>query len=286
MLYGPPMRAFSSATLVALCVLASIPAHALSTVGVDACLERKLKATGKGAAAYLRCQVKAAKKTIPVDPLCTTKADVAMTTAFAKLDANESCETTGDGSSRSDDANAFASNVGAAVGYAGPCDATKIDAVRGYVKARLFCYARAAHRTGVVDPECLATASGKLALKIAKAEARPRSTSGTACARFRLLRRPGRLRRSACPPRRRRRPSRPRPRCRRARGPRRRFGPLHRRGPSLRRRSRHRRPAYVATARPVPTSSATRRRRSRSGRSAARVSRAPGAPADAPRVSD
>ena len=169
----PHMRGLVFAFILS-CVLFVAPlAHALTAVSVDACLAKKLTSSGKGTAAYLKCQAKAAKKSTSVDSLCVTVAGSKLEVAFAKQDSKGECAITGDGPARNDDASGYAEDVASAVGTAGACDAAKLEHVGTFVQARMECYAKAADKTGSVDPTCLDKAAAKLADRIAKAEAKP-----------------------------------------------------------------------------------------------------------------
>jgi plastocyanin len=60
------------------------------------CASSKLKAAGVKAMAKLLCNVKAATKSIPVDPDCLAKAGANLSKAFAKAEKKGGCMTTGD----------------------------------------------------------------------------------------------------------------------------------------------------------------------------------------------
>ena len=144
---------------------------------VSKCLAGKMKAEGKAAAAYLKCHARGAAGAEPTDSGCLAKASLRMVSAFAKLDTKGGCLIVGDGPARDVDTAAFAVEIDGIVGHAGQCDAAKGRLVGKYVAARFACYAKAAAKTGLVDPTCLAKAAIKFQTSMAKAEAKPPCTN-------------------------------------------------------------------------------------------------------------
>lgn len=93
------MRQLVAVTLVfSLTVVAAIVPPAGYAAGTPAqrCAAAKLKATGKKAAARLKCWEKAIGAGIPVDPLCLTKAEDKFELAFTKAEEKGGCSTVGD----------------------------------------------------------------------------------------------------------------------------------------------------------------------------------------------
>ncbi len=139
-------------------------AHALTSLTIDKCLSSKIKTEGKGVGAYVGCYAKGASKGIPTDPACLGKASGKIVPAFGKLDAKLTCLVEGDGGSRDADTAAYAAALDAAVGHAPKkCDAAKQKCVGKYIAGVTGCYAKAAGKTGSVDPVCVSKVAGKLA---------------------------------------------------------------------------------------------------------------------------
>ncbi len=161
---------FIVAVSLALGVTANADAY-LTTMSVNKCLAGKLKAQGKGIAAYTNCHAKqAAKPDAAKLATCLVRAGEKVTKAYGKLDAKYpgGCAGggNGDGTARQQDAAAFGDQVNADVGAAlGKCDAAKQRCVGKYVAAILGCYAKAANKGGVVSNgpgSCTAKAMAKL----------------------------------------------------------------------------------------------------------------------------
>jgi hypothetical protein len=92
------MKKVVALALVSLAVAAAAVAEAGPTPA-QKCTGSKLKATGKKAAAKLKCHEKAVKKGVAADPDCLAKAEEKFADAFAKAEAKGGCLTTGDAGS-------------------------------------------------------------------------------------------------------------------------------------------------------------------------------------------
>jgi hypothetical protein len=92
------MKKVVALALVSLAVAAASVAEAGPTPA-QKCTGSKLKATGKKAAAKLKCHEKAVKKGVAADPDCLAKAEEKFADAFAKAEAKGGCLTTGDAGS-------------------------------------------------------------------------------------------------------------------------------------------------------------------------------------------
>jgi hypothetical protein len=91
------MKKVVALALVTLAVAAvSVSVAEAGPTPAQKCTGSKLKATGKKAAAKLKCHEKAIKKGIAVDPACLAKAEEKFADAFAKAEAKGGCLTTGD----------------------------------------------------------------------------------------------------------------------------------------------------------------------------------------------
>ncbi len=163
--------AVSASALVVAVMTASVADAYLTSFPIPfKCLVGKLKAVGKGTAAFASCNAKDAAKPDPAKlAVCLDKAATKLTSTFAKLDAKYpgGClAPNGDGPDRLNGVVAFTDQLDADVGSAvGKCDAAKQKCVGKYATAILGCYAKAANgkTTGAVDPDCPAKAATKLA---------------------------------------------------------------------------------------------------------------------------
>ena len=141
------------------------------------CTASKLKATGKRAAADLKCHAKATKKNLGVDPSCTGKADDKFTAAFGKADAKGGCPGAADPNAIADMSDMFVADVVAALPDGGTddgraCAAIKLAATGKKAGSKLGCEAKAAGQGGQVDPTCTGAAETKFSAAFAKAESK------------------------------------------------------------------------------------------------------------------
>jgi len=79
-------------------IMTGVPVHAQDLDNAEqACAASKLKATGKKAAAKLKCEAKViAKEQEPTDPECLAKAEEKFLKAFAKAEGKGGCVSEGD----------------------------------------------------------------------------------------------------------------------------------------------------------------------------------------------
>ena len=77
------------------CVTA-IAAALGSPAPANRCLQGKVGAAGKKAAAKLRCAARAAAKSLPVDPKCLARAEKSFASTWARLETKGGCVTVGD----------------------------------------------------------------------------------------------------------------------------------------------------------------------------------------------
>jgi hypothetical protein len=136
---------------------------------VNRCLARKLKRVAASARARAWCCAKAARRGA-LPGACLDRVSVRFTgganpakAPFAKLEAKGGCTTSEDAPVLDADLASFASDLDALVGAGNEsrCDAGKLKCTGKYVRGALRCYAKAARRSGDVDPQCL---TEKLAL--------------------------------------------------------------------------------------------------------------------------
>ena len=136
----------------------------VTSLTVSECLAGKLKRVAVSAGARAACYAKAAKRgTLP--GACLEQASERFTggadpakAPFAELEAQGNCPTREDALTLDADLAGFASDLGALVGAGAEsrCDAAKLKCTGRYARGALACYARAARKSGAVDPRCLA----------------------------------------------------------------------------------------------------------------------------------
>jgi hypothetical protein len=150
------------------------PARAAGTPA-QKCAQSKLKATGKKAAAKLKCYKKAVGSGVGVDSECLTKAEDKFMIAFQKAEAKGGCATVGDAGTVEGDVDTFVANTvaalpGGATEAGQKCAASKLDATGKKANAKLKCHAKAAGGGLAVDTECLGKAEAKFGAAFSKAE--------------------------------------------------------------------------------------------------------------------
>jgi hypothetical protein len=132
-----------------------------TTLTVNMCSSRKIKAAGKYGAARSGCYIKAATLGYPVaDARCLEIARVRLLYSFSNnLKLKPPCLTTGDGPAIDAEVLAFVDTISTAVGNTGTaskCDAAKLKCVGKYVAGIAGCYAKAAAKApGAVDLGCI-----------------------------------------------------------------------------------------------------------------------------------
>jgi len=139
------------------------------------CAQSKLKATGKKAAAKLKCYKKAVAAGVGVDSECLTKAEDKLLIAFQKAESKGPCATVGDAATVEGDVDTFVADTvaalpGGATEAGQKCAASKLDATGKKANAKLKCHAKAAGGGQAVDPACLDKAEAKFGTAFSKAE--------------------------------------------------------------------------------------------------------------------
>src|SRR5262245_59513487 len=139
------------------------------------CAQSKLKATGKKAAAQLKCYKKAVADGVGVDSECLDKAGAKFLIAFQKAEAKGGCATVGDAGAVEGEVDTFVAGAatalpGGATEEGRKCAASKLDATGKKANAKLKCHAKAAGGGLAVDSECLDKARAKFMAAFAKAD--------------------------------------------------------------------------------------------------------------------
>jgi len=159
-------------TVVVVALLGTVLTFGSAVAGgtpVQKCSASKRKASGKKAKGKFGCLSKAAKKSIPIDPACISKAETSFMNAFAKADAkiSPSCEGT-EGSVETAIDNCI-DQVSQQITGNGKCQGSKLKAAGKKAVGMLACYAKAA-TTGTVDPTCTGNAMSKFGAAFDKAD--------------------------------------------------------------------------------------------------------------------
>jgi len=149
-------------------------AHAGATPA-QKCAQSKLKATGKKAAAKLKCYKKAVAAGVAVDSECLTKAGDKFMIAFQKAEAKGGCTTVNDAGAVEGDVDIFVGDIvaalpGGATEAGQKCAASKLDATGKKASGKLNCQAKAAGKGLAADQACLVKAESKFTATFAKAE--------------------------------------------------------------------------------------------------------------------
>src|SRR5262245_26871247 len=130
------------------------------------CAQSKLKATGKKAAAQLKCYKKAVADGVGVDSECLDKAGAKFQIALQKAEATGASSTARFGTAVEAVVDPLVAGGAAALAGAGTeegrkCAETKLNATGKKANAKLKCHAKAAGGGLAVDSECLDKARAK-----------------------------------------------------------------------------------------------------------------------------
>lgn len=178
---------------------ATLCARPAPATTVDTCLSRKLGDVARSVALRATCEARdAAHPDAATVKACLDKmrarfagADSPANGQFERVERVLSCLTTGDQALLDDAMTAYVDGLDGQIGNGGTpskCDSAKLLCVGHYVAGMLACHARAAAKTGVVDPVCLLKQTTRLAdgqlgcLDRAETAARECSVTGDAAA--------------------------------------------------------------------------------------------------------
>jgi hypothetical protein len=134
--------------------------------GPSKCSARKIGLAAKNASAKAKCYAKAVSKGILFDPLCPQRADLALETAYAKVEVlPNDCLTSGDASFIefiNDSGIGVLNSILVPTSVRSHCTGRKLTLAGKKARARAKCQAKAVSKGILVDGDCLTRAHDRL----------------------------------------------------------------------------------------------------------------------------